>query len=486
LNYNATGLSLQQQIGIVPAGTTQIAVTLSFSRAYAAADSLSLVLSSIGNTPASSVLGTNLVVNPGAEDGPNAQDPGVAQYVPGWSTAESLSVAPYGGTGWISATAPGPANRGVNLFCKPISGDTAMYQDIDVSAAATLIDAGQITYDISAWLGGLAGTSSPTLVYTFYDWAGNQLATTGTLGPVSHSGSALVETSHTGMLPPNTRRIHILLNFLAGTLDTMADNIAFALAAPSGPPVITPGGVVSASAFGGYATIAPGSWVEIYGTNLASSTAGWSGSDFHNGVAPTSLNGVTVSVGGTAAFIDYVSSGQINALVPSDAPIGSGAVAITVTNSNGASDPYFLYVKATQPGLLAPSNFKVSGKQYVAALLSDGQTFALPANAIPGVPSRPAMVGETVTIYGVGFGPVTDDFTAGTIVTQQNSLTTPVEFMFGSTAATLGYYGLAPAFTGLYQFNVEVPKVATNNAEPISIVLGGTPGSQTLYIAVQN
>jgi uncharacterized protein (TIGR03437 family) len=57
---------------------------------------------------------------------------------------------------------------------------------------------------------------------------------------------------------------------------------------------------------------------------------------------------------------------------------------------------------------------------------------------------------------------------------------------FGTTAATLSYYGLAPSFTGLYQFNVVVPSVAANNALPISFSLGGVKGSQTLYIAVQN
>src|SRR5262249_45998179 len=44
---------------------------------------------------------------------------------------------------------------------------------------------------------------------------------------------------------------------------------AIAPAAPAGPPAISSGGVVSAAAFGGSASAAPGSWIEIYGTNLA-------------------------------------------------------------------------------------------------------------------------------------------------------------------------------------------------------------------------
>jgi uncharacterized protein (TIGR03437 family) len=91
-----------------------------------------------------------------------------------------------------------------------------------------------------------------------------------------------------------------------------------------------------------------------------------------------------------------------------------------------------------------------------------------------------------LTIYGVGFGSVTPGFSAGTIVTQQNNLTGTIQFLFGSTPATLTYFGLVPSFTGLYQFNVVVPNVGTNNAMPISFSLGGVKGSQTMYIAIQN
>jgi uncharacterized protein (TIGR03437 family) len=152
---------------------------------------------------------------------------------------------------------------------------------------------------------------------------------------------------------------------------------------------------------------------------------------------------VTVSIGGTAAFIDYISPGQVNALISSDAP--TSPVEVSITNAIGTSDGFPIYVNPTQPGLLALPSF------------TDGQTFALPQDAISGVPSRPALVGDTLIIYGVGFGPVTGGFTAGTIVTAQNSLTTPLQIMFGSTPVTPSYAGLAPSFTGLYQFNAVVP-----------------------------
>jgi hypothetical protein len=193
---NDVGMSLQQQIGLVPAGTVNVAVTLTLPNAFASADSLSLVLSTLGTSP-SSVLGTNLLVNGNAETGPSAPHTSTTLYVPGWSTTFGTSVAPYGGTGWVQTTDPGPADRGVSLFCGGITPGSTMYQDVDVSAATSLIDSGQITYAVSAWLGGTE-PNTPTLTYEFFDWSSMQLAPTAQLGPISHGNSALIEASHLG------------------------------------------------------------------------------------------------------------------------------------------------------------------------------------------------------------------------------------------------------------------------------------------------
>jgi uncharacterized protein (TIGR03437 family) len=476
------GLSQQQAIGLVPAGTTRITVTLTINNQFGVADSLSLVLTPLG-TNAGAVLGTNLVVNGNAEAGPNARAPNLALYVPGWSTTNEASVAAYGGgTNWIQTIDPGPADRGTNLFWGGSGYLSTMYQEIDVSAAASLIDAGQVTYAISAWLGSQGGLISPALTYTFLDWSGSQLVATSQLGHDTLRDTGLIEVAHSDTLPAGTRVVHILLTFPYA--NSMADDISFTLATPTGPPVIEFPGVVSASGFGDFATIAPGTWIEIYGTFLSSSTRQWSGNDFVNGVAPTSLDGVKVSVGGKAAFVNYISSGQVNALVPSDVP--TGLQPVTVTNGNGTSDKFWLLVNPTQPGLLAPPVFRLNGSQYLAAIFTDGATFAIPQNAIPGVPSRPAKPGDTLIVYGIGFGPVNSGDTAGTIVNDQNSLTTPVQFLLGTTTVTPAYYGLAPGFTGLYQFNVVVPQVFPNAALPITLTLGGTKSGQTLYLAVQN
>jgi uncharacterized protein (TIGR03437 family) len=89
-------------------------------------------------------------------------------------------------------------------------------------------------------------------------------------------------------------------------------------------------------------------------------------------------------------------------------------------------------------------------------------------------------------MFGTGFGPVTPPTDVGEIVQQSNSVDAPVEFYIGQTAATVTYAGLAPGTVGLYQFNVVIPKIAADDATPVTFSQGGMRGAQTLYIAVGN
>ena len=255
-----------------------------------------------------------------------------------------------------------------------------------------------------------------------------------------------------------------------------------AVTTPPPAPAIT--AVESASGFGGLSSVAPGSWVEIYGSNLAPNTREWAGSDFNGNNAPTSLDAVQILIGGQEAFVEYISSGQVNAQLPSTLPTG-GPLPLTVMNGTATSNAINITVNTVQPGLLAPASLQIGGKQYVAALLPDGATYVLPSGAISGVASRPAQPGDTITLYGIGFGSVTPAIPAGQIATQKNQLAQPLQVLFGQTAAQITYDGLAPSFVGLYQFDVVVPQVPDNLLTPLTFSLGGVAGTQTLYIAVE-
>ena len=254
---------------------------------------------------------------------------------------------------------------------------------------------------------------------------------------------------------------------------------------PGGPggrtPVITT--VISAGAFGGFSAIAPGTWIEIYGTDLAPDARQWGSGDFNGPNAPTSLDGVQVTVKGEKCFVMYVSPGQINVEVPASLTF-PGSFPVVVNNNGASSEPYNVMVNGVEPGLLAPPSFKLGSNQNVVALLPDGTTYILPTGAIPGVRSRPAKPGETIVLYGIGFGLVTPPLTVGQLTQQSNRLILPLQIMFGQTPAQITYQGLAPGYLGLFQFNVVVPSVPDNNLVPLTFSLIGVPGTQTLFIAV--
>jgi uncharacterized protein (TIGR03437 family) len=254
-------------------------------------------------------------------------------------------------------------------------------------------------------------------------------------------------------------------------------------AAQSAMPSIATGGVVSASAFGEFTSVSPGSWIEIYGSNLAADARSWAGSDFNGINAPISLDGTSVTVGGQSAFVSFISAGQVNVQVPSG--VSAGSKQVIVSTGAGASSPYTVNVNAVEPGLIAPASFIIGGNHYVAALFPDYATFAIPVGAIANVPSHPAKPGDTLIIYGIGFGDVAPSIPAGQLAQEQNTLAAPFDVYFGNVKATWAYAGLAPGYTGLYQFNVVVPNVPASDLVPLTFTLNGNPGTQVLYIAVQ-
>jgi uncharacterized protein (TIGR03437 family) len=254
-------------------------------------------------------------------------------------------------------------------------------------------------------------------------------------------------------------------------------------AVPPGPPSVSAGGVLTARSYGGEPAAAPGSWIEIYGTNLAGSTREWTAPEFTGRRAPVSLDGTSVAIAGTAAFVSFVSPGQVNAQVPTS--LGPGPHPLVITTAAGTAPPVTLTLEAARAGVLAPEQFRVDTRQYALALLPDRRSYALPAAAVQGIPSRPARPGEVVSLFGVGFGQVDPAIPAGEIAPGPARITAALEILFGDVAATVSYAGLVPGAVGLYQFNVVVPEVADSDAVPLRFTLGGVPGRQALFTAVR-
>jgi hypothetical protein len=92
-------------------------------------------------------------------------------------------------------------------------------------------------------------------------------------------------------------------------------------AAGSGPAI------TSINTAGGFPDIAQNTFIEIKGMNLAPASVGagttWTGApEFDMGRMPTQLGGVSVTVNGKAAFVYFISPGQLNVLTPIESATG--------------------------------------------------------------------------------------------------------------------------------------------------------------------
>ena len=260
------------------------------------------------------------------------------------------------------------------------------------------------------------------------------------------------------------------------------------------PPVIT--SITSASAYGGYSYFASGSWLEIKGINLAdpadprlsaaTNPGQWTSADFSGVNAPTSLDGVSVSINGKAAYVWYLSPTQLNVQAPEDSTTGD--VAVAATNCKATSVPFTFARRSSAPGFLAPSNYSAGGTPYLVATFASDGAYVLnkSTGAALGLNSRPAKPGDLIIAYGIGFGDVNPVTLPGVIVQVSNTLVNAITLSFGSTEATLSYAGLAGGFVGLYEFFITVPSPLANGDYQINVMQNGAIMPQIMYLTVQN
>ncbi len=221
-------------------------------------------------------------------------------------------------------------------------------------------------------------------------------------------------------------------------------------------PVITQGGVVPV--YSTSTTVQTGSWISIYGSNLASSTVIWNG-DF-----PTSLGGVSVTVNGKPGYLWFVSPTQINLQVPDDTATGS--VNVVVTTPNGA------FTSAVTLGAASPS-LSLLDLTHVASLVKNADgTYAVvgPTGAFP-YATRPIAAGDTLILYGVGFGATDPPVKSGQPVTTAAATVNPVTVTIGGVSAPVTYSGIVGP--GLYQINVVVPAGTPSGDQPIQASVSG-------------
>ncbi len=243
--------------------------------------------------------------------------------------------------------------------------------------------------------------------------------------------------------------------------------------------VLQPAPAVSSASIGGaagaFAGIGPNTWLSVYGTNLAPTTRTWTTSDFVGNNLPTALSGVSVTLNGMPAFVDYISPKQIDFLSPPNLPPGPLQVQ---TANNGLTSSS----AAAQAQLFAPAFFLFGGK-YVAATHSDNVSLVGPTTLFSNGASTPAKPGETIVIYGTGFGPTNPPAPAGMLVSASLPVASSVTIWIDNIQAKIVSAVLSSA--GEYQFNVTVPGTSQNGDLLVTAQVGGYSSPGSVYLTVQ-
>jgi uncharacterized protein (TIGR03437 family) len=214
-------------------------------------------------------------------------------------------------------------------------------------------------------------------------------------------------------------------------------------------------------------SVAPGEFVSIFGSGLASGTAGATTLPL-----PKTLGTTSVTVNGRAAPLIYASSTQINLLVPF--ATSEGFATFQVTNNNVQSNKVTVYNNLTAPGIFTLTN--VDGT-YPAGV---GPAAVLHLDYSLVTQENPAQAGETLLLFLTGLGAVTPPVADGAAApssplanvnefTDKNIFIDIFDAESKDSDATVSFAGLAPGFAGLYQINFTVPSGVASGLAYVNI-----------------
>jgi uncharacterized protein (TIGR03437 family) len=326
-------------------------------------------------------------------------------------------------------------------------------------------------------------TSVPTAVVgTFYS-----ASMTAVNGSAGYSWSARGLPQNFAITPPGvfqgtpaTTGTFPVTFTVASGVSTASVTLSLTVVPAPGNPTITAGGVVPL--FSTVNTIQPGEWISIYGTNLGAYPIAWNG-DFTKVLGRTS-----VTVNGKPGYLSYVGPTQINLQAPDDTT--TGPVPVVVLNSYGGG-----FETATSTVTLAPfaPSFSLLDSKHVAGVIlrSDGSgaygggTYDIigPTGNSLGYATVAAKAGNSVSLFGVGFGPTTPSVPAGQSFSGAAATNFPVDLTINNVKAIPSFAGLASA--GLYQINLTVPTGLGTGDVSLEATVGGANTPSGVVISLQ-
>jgi len=355
------------------------------------------------------------------------------------------------------------SNVALSILCPQTSGGIASITDAS-SPVAKIITS--FLTGTTAWqsIGTAIENVSTTantggLLLGFEDANGNSL--TATSGTVTTPSGAVNLTAGPAALYRESVPVSPNLA-VAAKVGSSTTNVTVNLTAAASTAVISkPGPLIHGAVPAGSAifpyNVTSGAYVAIFGSNFATS----------NTTAPLpypqTLGGVTVTVNGQPAAIQFVSPGQINMIFPT---LPNGPATLTVTNATGS------YTTTSVVASAVPSIFSLDGSGTGPAAAINATTGKVIG---AGVPLKAGS--DYVELFLTGLG----------ATTAQNGLdyaNATVTLTLGGVNCPVTYAGRVPGVPALDQVNCQVPAGLSGAAVPAIVTAAGR-ASNTVTLAIQ-
>lgn len=236
-------------------------------------------------------------------------------------------------------------------------------------------------------------------------------------------------------------------------------------------PTVRNGGVVSAASLA-TSPVAPGGYIAVLGSALATGLTASPGSPY-----AIDLAGTQVLLGGRRLSLEYASDGRINAIVPYEVTPNI-TQQLVVRRGTAYSMPEAVVIATTQPAVFTKNQLGTG--EAAVTTVRDGAEVAVDA-------ANPAAAGETISIYCAGLGAVAPAVPAGTKTPDEprSTLLKPATVRIGGSTAAVRFAGLAPGLTGVYIVQAVVPEGVTAGPDvPLTISAEGAT-STAVTIAIR-
>jgi uncharacterized protein (TIGR03437 family) len=293
---------------------------------------------------------------------------------------------------------------------------------------------------------------------TIYD--GANVVGSGTLGD-----SFLLSIAISGLATGT----HTLTAAYSGDANYAATTFGSYVVAAGTVPLITNGGLVNAASFAAN-SIAPGSLFTIFGANLGPPQPAQASSFPLDPTLAGSSVQITQNGQQYQAWMLFASSGQINAILPSN--INTGPAQAAVSFNGIAGHPInFTVVPASFGAFFQP----VNGAQMAVA-----QNYNGPSDYPLNQPSTPAMPGQIVLVWGTGLGAINapDNLAPGAAAVDMTNL--PVTITVGGFPAPRLYAGRQSESAGVDVIYFTIPLGTPYGCQvPVAISAGGVAANTT-------